>query len=78
MDKTTSQHGGPSSEETSLGNVHACFASTPELKLEKRLKIRVEPGVFEWMKWEASKATPTFLSLEELTEAHFNVDPDYR
>nr|XP_042121773.1 ubiquitin-associated and SH3 domain-containing protein A isoform X1 [Peromyscus maniculatus bairdii] len=49
-----------------------------ELKLEKRLKIRVEPGVFEWMKWEASKATPTFLSLEELTEAHFNVDPDYR
>nr|XP_048307240.1 ubiquitin-associated and SH3 domain-containing protein A isoform X2 [Myodes glareolus] len=49
-----------------------------ELKLEKKLKIRVEPGVFEWMKWEASKATPNFLTLEELKEANFNVDPDYR
>ncbi|XP_052019426.1 ubiquitin-associated and SH3 domain-containing protein A isoform X1 [Apodemus sylvaticus] len=49
-----------------------------ELKLEKKLKIRVEPGIFEWMKWEASKATLTFLTLEELREANFNVDLDYR
>ncbi|XP_008825635.1 ubiquitin-associated and SH3 domain-containing protein A [Nannospalax galili] len=49
-----------------------------ELKLEKKLKIRVEPGLFEWMKWEASKATPSFLTLDELKGASFNVDPDYR
>lgn len=30
------------------------------------------------MKWEASKATPNFLTLEELKEANFNIDPDYR
>lgn len=51
---------------------------TQELKLEKRLKIKVEPGIFEWMKWEAGKATLTFLTLEELKEADFNVDLDYR
>ncbi|XP_031204013.1 ubiquitin-associated and SH3 domain-containing protein A isoform X2 [Mastomys coucha] len=53
-------------------------ARLAELKLEKKLKIRVEPGIFEWMKWEASKATLTFLTLEELKEANFNVDLDYR
>uniref|UniRef100_A0A8C5L1W7 Ubiquitin-associated and SH3 domain-containing protein A n=1 Tax=Jaculus jaculus TaxID=51337 RepID=A0A8C5L1W7_JACJA len=49
-----------------------------ELKLERKLKIKVEPGIFEWTKWEASKSTPTFMTLEELKEANFNVDPDYR
>lgn len=46
--------------------------------MEKKLKIKVEPGIFEWMKWEAGKATLTFLTLEELKEADFNVDLDYR
>ncbi|XP_027785153.2 ubiquitin-associated and SH3 domain-containing protein A isoform X1 [Marmota flaviventris] len=49
-----------------------------ELKLEKKMKIRVEPGIFEWMKWEASKSTPAFMTRQELKEASFNVDPDYR
>ncbi|KAM4889006.1 ubiquitin-associated and SH3 domain-containing protein A [Thomomys bottae] len=49
-----------------------------ELKLETKLKIRVEPGIFEWTKWEASKTIPTFMTLEELREANFNVDTDYR
>nr|XP_008533514.1 PREDICTED: ubiquitin-associated and SH3 domain-containing protein A isoform X1 [Equus przewalskii] len=49
-----------------------------ELKLEKRIKIRVEPGIFEWTKWEAGKAAPTLMSLEELREANFNVSMDYR
>ncbi|XP_003823930.4 ubiquitin-associated and SH3 domain-containing protein A isoform X2 [Pan paniscus] len=49
-----------------------------ELKLEKKIKIRVEPGVFEWTKWEAGKTTPTLMSLEELKEANFNIDTDYR
>lgn len=49
-----------------------------ELKLEKTMKIRVEPGIFEWTKWEAGKASPTFMTLAELREAGFNVDSDYR
>ncbi|XP_032031110.1 ubiquitin-associated and SH3 domain-containing protein A isoform X2 [Hylobates moloch] len=49
-----------------------------ELKLEKKIKIRVEPGIFEWTKWEAGKTTPTLMSLEELKEANFNIDTDYR
>ncbi|XP_014642355.1 PREDICTED: ubiquitin-associated and SH3 domain-containing protein A [Ceratotherium simum simum] len=49
-----------------------------ELKLEKKIKIRVEPGIFEWTKWEAGKTPPTLMSLEELKEANFNVSMDYR
>uniref|UniRef100_A0A452FP00 Ubiquitin associated and SH3 domain containing A n=1 Tax=Capra hircus TaxID=9925 RepID=A0A452FP00_CAPHI len=44
-----------------------------EFKLEKKVKIRVEPGIFEWTKWEAGKTTPTFMTLEEMKEADFNV-----
>uniref|UniRef100_A0A8C6DF99 Ubiquitin-associated and SH3 domain-containing protein A n=1 Tax=Moschus moschiferus TaxID=68415 RepID=A0A8C6DF99_MOSMO len=49
-----------------------------ELKLEKKVKIRVEPGIFEWTKWEAGKTTPTLMTLEEMKEADFNVSLDYR
>ncbi|XP_064135561.1 ubiquitin-associated and SH3 domain-containing protein A isoform X1 [Loxodonta africana] len=49
-----------------------------ELKLEKKIKIRVEPGIFEWTKWEVSKTSPTLMTLEELKEANFNVDTNYR
>ncbi|XP_024614009.1 ubiquitin-associated and SH3 domain-containing protein A [Neophocaena asiaeorientalis asiaeorientalis] len=49
-----------------------------ELKLEKKIKIRVEPGIFEWTKWEAGKTTPTLMTLEELKGANFNVSMDYR
>ncbi|XP_060054792.1 ubiquitin-associated and SH3 domain-containing protein A [Erinaceus europaeus] len=49
-----------------------------ELKLERKLKIRVEPGIFEWTKWETGKALPTLMSPEELREAGFSVSPDYR
>ncbi|XP_006893994.1 PREDICTED: ubiquitin-associated and SH3 domain-containing protein A [Elephantulus edwardii] len=49
-----------------------------ELKLEKKMKIRVEPGIFEWTKWEVGKTVPTLMTLEELKEANFNVDTNYR
>lgn len=57
---------------------NACVLWDPELKLEKRIKIRVEPGIFEWTKWESGKATPTLMTLDELKEANFNVSLDYR
>ncbi|XP_059020783.1 ubiquitin-associated and SH3 domain-containing protein A isoform X2 [Mustela lutreola] len=49
-----------------------------ELKLEKRIKIRVEPGIFEWTKWESGKTTPALMTLDELKEANFNVSTEYR
>uniref|UniRef100_A0A8C8SHP5 Ubiquitin-associated and SH3 domain-containing protein A n=1 Tax=Pelusios castaneus TaxID=367368 RepID=A0A8C8SHP5_9SAUR len=48
------------------------------LKLEQKIKIKVEPGLFEWTKWEASKIIPSFMSLTELAEATYNVDTSYR
>ncbi|KAM9170541.1 ubiquitin-associated and SH3 domain-containing protein A isoform 1-T2 [Pangshura tecta] len=48
------------------------------LKLEQKIKIRVEPGLFEWTKWEANKIIPSFMAVTELTEATYNIDPSYR
>lgn len=42
------------------------------------MKIKVEPGIYEWTKWEAGKTTPTLMTLDELKEADFNVSTDYR
>lgn len=58
--------------------INTCILLNPELKLEKKIKIRVEPGIFEWTKWEAGKTTPTLMTLEELKGANFNVSMDYR
>ncbi|NXM32228.1 UBS3A protein, partial [Oxyruncus cristatus] len=48
------------------------------LKLIQKVKIRVEPGLFEWTKWEASKVIPNFMTVAELAEASYNVDTSYR
>lgn len=38
----------------------------------------MEPGIFEWTKWETGKTTPALVTLEELKEANFNVSTEYR
>ncbi|NWS81134.1 UBS3A protein, partial [Toxostoma redivivum] len=48
------------------------------LKLNPKVRIRVEPGLFEWTKWEASKAIPSFMTVAELVEASYNIDTSYR
>ncbi|NXO87306.1 UBS3A protein, partial [Sitta europaea] len=48
------------------------------LKLNQKVKIRVEPGLFEWTKWEASRAIPDFMTVAELVEASYNIDTSYR
>lgn len=57
---------------------NTCILLTAELKLERKMKIRVEPGIYEWTKWEGGKTTPTLMTLDELKEANFNVSTDYR
>uniref|UniRef100_A0A8C3VI27 Ubiquitin associated and SH3 domain containing A n=1 Tax=Catharus ustulatus TaxID=91951 RepID=A0A8C3VI27_CATUS len=48
------------------------------LKLNPRVRIRVEPGLFEWTKWEASRAIPTFMTVAELMEASYDIDTRYK
>ncbi|KFQ36021.1 Ubiquitin-associated and SH3 domain-containing protein A [Merops nubicus] len=48
------------------------------LKLDQKVSIRVEPGLFEWTKWEASKVIPNFMTVTELAEASYNIDTSYR
>ncbi|NWI85591.1 UBS3A protein, partial [Pitta sordida] len=48
------------------------------LKLNQKIKIRVEPGLLEWTKWEASKVIPNFMTLAELAEASYSIDTSYR
>ncbi|NWX14186.1 UBS3A protein, partial [Aegotheles bennettii] len=48
------------------------------LKLDQKVKIRVEPGLFEWTKWETNKVIPNFMSVTELAEASYKIDTSYR
>ncbi|NXN20076.1 UBS3A protein, partial [Indicator maculatus] len=48
------------------------------LKLDHKVKIRVEPGLFEWTKWEASRVIPNFMTVTELAEASYKIDTSYR
>ncbi|KAF2975403.1 hypothetical protein EK904_001969 [Melospiza melodia maxima] len=48
------------------------------LKLNQKVRIRVEPGLFEWTKWEASRAIPKFMTVAELVEASYDIDTSYR
>ncbi|NXU60859.1 UBS3A protein, partial [Horornis vulcanius] len=47
------------------------------LKLNQKVRIRVEPGLFEWTKWEASRAIPNFMTVAELVEASYDTDTSY-
>ncbi|NXR72846.1 UBS3A protein, partial [Pycnonotus jocosus] len=48
------------------------------LKLNQKVRIRVEPGLFDWTKWEASRAIPNFMTTAELVAASYNIDTSYR
>ncbi|XP_050834744.1 ubiquitin-associated and SH3 domain-containing protein A isoform X2 [Serinus canaria] len=48
------------------------------LKLNQKVRIRVEPGLFEWTNWEASRAIPKFMTVAELVEASYDIDTSYR
>ncbi|XP_038657220.1 ubiquitin-associated and SH3 domain-containing protein A-like [Scyliorhinus canicula] len=47
------------------------------VKLGNKVSIRVEPGLFEWMKWEGERAIPNFMSAAELKAAEYSVDINY-
>ncbi|XP_053728500.1 ubiquitin associated and SH3 domain containing Bb isoform X2 [Synchiropus splendidus] len=48
------------------------------MQLDGKMKIRVEPGLFEWTKWVSGSCLPAWMSPAELAAAHFSVDTTYR
>ncbi|KAF7251171.1 Ubiquitin-associated and SH3 domain-containing protein A [Varanus komodoensis] len=48
------------------------------LQLEQKVKIRIEPGLFEWTKWESNAAVPSFVTQRELAEVNYSIDTAYK
>ncbi|CAI5795263.1 ubiquitin-associated and SH3 domain-containing protein B [Podarcis muralis] len=48
------------------------------LQQENNLKIRVEPGLFEWTKWVAGSSLPAWIPPVDLAAASLSVDTTYR
>lgn len=50
----------------------------PGLQQDGKLKVRVEPGLFEWTKWVSGNSLPAWIPPTDLAAAHFSVDTTYR
>ncbi|CAG6007613.1 unnamed protein product [Menidia menidia] len=48
------------------------------MQQDAKLKMRVEPGLFEWTKWVSGNSLPAWTSPSDLAAAHFSVDTTYR
>uniref|UniRef100_A0A3Q4M2Q6 Ubiquitin associated and SH3 domain containing B n=1 Tax=Neolamprologus brichardi TaxID=32507 RepID=A0A3Q4M2Q6_NEOBR len=48
------------------------------LQQDSKLKVRVEPGLFEWTKWVCGSSMPAWIPPTDLAAAHFSVDTTYR
>uniref|UniRef100_A0A8C5QLZ9 Ubiquitin-associated and SH3 domain-containing protein B n=1 Tax=Leptobrachium leishanense TaxID=445787 RepID=A0A8C5QLZ9_9ANUR len=48
------------------------------LKQDGAMKIRVEPGLFEWTKWVSGNSLPAWISPTELAAENLSVDTTYR
>ncbi|XP_052834881.1 protein UBASH3A homolog isoform X2 [Drosophila gunungcola] len=56
--------------------IQTCTSALEGLKLTGKHKIKLEPGLFEWMAWYPS-GVPDWLNKNELIEAKYDVDLDY-
>ncbi|KAH8318790.1 hypothetical protein KR074_006273 [Drosophila pseudoananassae] len=54
--------------------IQTCTSALEGLRLKQ--KIKLEPGLFEWMAWYPS-GVPDWLSKNELVEAKYDIDLDY-
>uniref|UniRef100_S4R5Z9 Ubiquitin associated and SH3 domain containing Ba n=1 Tax=Petromyzon marinus TaxID=7757 RepID=S4R5Z9_PETMA len=48
------------------------------LQIEGRLRIKIEPGLFEWTKWTPGNCLPSWMSNQEFTAAGIHIDTTYR
>lgn len=56
--------------------VQTCHSLLKGLGIQDQIKIRVEPGLFEWCGWYPD-TIPELCSKDELKSVGFNIDPDY-
>ena len=47
------------------------------LGVADKLKINIEPGLFEWLAWYQDEM-PSWMTAAELTAAGYNVEPGYK
>jgi ubiquitin-associated SH3 domain-containing protein len=57
--------------------VQTCHHILEGMNLAKSVKMRLEPGLFEWLAWYQN-SMPEWMSAEELSEAGFNVDEKWK
>ncbi|XP_037940920.1 protein UBASH3A homolog isoform X2 [Teleopsis dalmanni] len=57
--------------------IQTCTSALEGLKLKSNYPIKLEPGLFEYMNWHP-EGTPDWLSYDELSDAKFNIDPNYK
>uniref|UniRef100_UPI00398F4B0C ubiquitin-associated and SH3 domain-containing protein B-like isoform X2 n=1 Tax=Pristiophorus japonicus TaxID=55135 RepID=UPI00398F4B0C len=62
----------------SLRCVQTAFHILRGLQQETQIKVRVEPGLFEWTKWVSGNTLPAWMSAEELAAANLGTDTAYR
>uniref|UniRef100_A0A3B3VMM3 Ubiquitin associated and SH3 domain containing B n=1 Tax=Poecilia latipinna TaxID=48699 RepID=A0A3B3VMM3_9TELE len=55
-----------------------CTALHHCLQQDGKLKVRVEPGLFEWTKWVSGNSMPAWIPPTDLAAANFSVDTAYR
>ncbi|XP_023175700.2 protein UBASH3A homolog isoform X2 [Drosophila hydei] len=56
--------------------VQTCTSALEGLQLNGKHKIKLEPGLFEWMAWYPN-GVPDWLSKKELTDSRYDIDLTY-
>lgn len=56
--------------------VQTCDAVLRGLGIKEKFKMRLEPGLFEWLVWYP-EGLPDWMSSDELITAGYNIDVDY-
>ncbi|XP_059812919.1 ubiquitin-associated and SH3 domain-containing protein B-like isoform X2 [Hypanus sabinus] len=62
----------------SLRCVQTAFNILRGFQKENQIKIRVEPGLFEWTKWVSGSTLPAWMTPEELAAANLGTDTTYK
>ncbi|KAI8119730.1 Protein UBASH3A like protein [Lucilia cuprina] len=57
--------------------IQTCTSALEGLKLTGKHRIKLEPGLFEWMAWYP-EGVPDWLNKEELREANYIIDNEYQ